>query len=50
MKIGIIYEREDKEEVSSARAWAKSIGWSATKISNKMMMCKQNRLKVLLRI
>ena len=36
--LGTIYEGEDKEEVSSARAWAKSLGWSATKISNKMML------------
>ena len=36
--LGTIYEGEDKEEVSSARAWAKSLGWSATKVSNKMML------------
>nr|WP_300002541.1 hypothetical protein [Tissierella sp.] len=36
--LGIIYEGEDKEEVSSARAWAKSLGWNASKISNKMMI------------
>jgi len=36
--LGTIYEGEDKEEASSARAWAKSLGWSATKISNKMML------------
>lgn len=36
--LGIIYEGEDKEEASSARAWAKSLGWSATKVSNKMML------------
>lgn len=36
--LGTIYEGEDKEEVSSVRAWAKSIGWSATKVSNKMML------------
>lgn len=36
--LGIIYEGEDKEEASSARAWAKSLGWSASKISNKMMI------------
>lgn len=36
--LGIIYEGEDKEEASSARAWAKSLGWSSTKISNKMMI------------
>ncbi|MEG0249383.1 MAG: hypothetical protein RR561_01510 [Peptostreptococcus sp.] len=36
--LGTIYEGEDKEEVFSARAWAKSLGWSATKVSNKMML------------
>ena len=36
--LGIIYEGEDKKEVSIARAWAKSLGWSITKISNKMML------------
>lgn len=36
--LGIIYEGEDKEEASSARAWAKSFGWSASKVSNKMMI------------
>ncbi|WP_353097070.1 hypothetical protein [Tissierella praeacuta] len=36
--LGIIYEGEDKEEASSARAWAKSLGWSATKVSSKMML------------
>ena len=36
--LGIIYEGEDKEEASSARTWAKSLGWSASKISNKMMI------------
>lgn len=36
--LGIIYEGEDKEEASSARAWAKSLGWSASKVSNKMMI------------
>ena len=36
--LGIIYEGEDKEEASSARAWAKSLGWSASKISNKLMI------------
>lgn len=36
--LGIIYEGEDKKEASSARAWAKSLGWSASKISNKMMI------------
>ena len=36
--LGTIYEGEDKEEASSARAWAKSLGWSTTKVSNKMML------------
>ena len=36
--LGIIYEGEDKEEASSARAWAKSLGWSVTKTSNKIMI------------
>ena len=36
--LGIIYEGEDKEEASNARAWAKSLGWSATKVSSKMML------------
>ncbi len=36
--LGVIYEGEDKEEASSARAWAKSLGWSASKVSNKMMI------------
>ena len=36
--LGTIYEGEDKEEAFSARAWAKSLGWSATKVSNKMML------------
>ena len=36
--LGIIHEGEDKEESANARAWAKSLGWSATKISNKMML------------
>ncbi|MBC8587748.1 plasmid pRiA4b ORF-3 family protein [Paratissierella segnis] len=36
--LGTIYEGEDKEEASGARAWAKSLGWSATKVSNKMML------------
>ncbi len=36
--LGTIYEGEDKEEASSARAWAKSLGWSSTKVSNKMML------------
>ena len=36
--LGIIYEGEDKEEASSARAWAKSLGWSTRKVSNKIML------------
>ncbi len=36
--LGTIYEGEDKKEASSARAWARSLGWSAGKISNKMMI------------
>lgn len=36
--LGTIYEGEDKEEASSARTWAKGLGWSATKVSNKMML------------
>ena len=36
--LGTIYEGEDKKEASGARAWAKSLGWSATKISNKRMI------------
>lgn len=36
--LGVIYEGEDKEEASSARAWAKSLGWSDRKVSNKMML------------
>lgn len=36
--LGIIYEGEDKEEVSSTRMWAKSLGWRATKVSNKGML------------
>ncbi len=36
--LGTIYEGEDKGEASNARAWAKSPGWSATKVSNKMML------------
>lgn len=34
--LGTIYEGEEKEEASSARAWAKSFGQSVTKVSNKM--------------
>lgn len=36
--LGVIYEGEDKEEASNGRAWAKSLGWSASKVSNKMMI------------
>lgn len=36
--LGTIYEEEDKEEMSNARAWAKSLGWSDRKVSNKMML------------
>lgn len=36
--LGIIYEGEDKKEASDLRAWAKSLGWSAKKISIKKMI------------
>lgn len=36
--LGIVYEGEDKGESAGARAWAKSLGWSARKVSNKMML------------
>lgn len=36
--LGTIYESEDKEERADARAWARSLGWSISKISNKMML------------
>ncbi len=36
--LGRIYEGEDKEESANARAWAQSLGWSARKVSNKMML------------
>lgn len=36
--LGVIYEVEDKEEASGARVWAKSLGWSDKKVSNKMML------------
>lgn len=36
--LGTIYEGEDKEESTHARRWAKSMGWSARKISNKKMI------------
>lgn len=36
--LGTIYEGEDKEESADARAWARSLGWSSRKVSNKMML------------
>ncbi len=36
--LGVIYEGEDKEEVSNTRAWAKYLGWSPNKISYKKMI------------
>jgi len=36
--LGTLYEGEDNEEVSNVRAWAKSLGWSDAKVSNKMMI------------
>jgi len=36
--LGVIYEGEDKEESANARAWAKSLGWSDRKVSNKMIL------------
>lgn len=36
--LGIIYGGEDKEEASNARTWAKSLGWSAAKVSIKRMI------------
>ncbi len=33
-----IYEGEDKKQASNARAWARSLGWSAAKVSNKRML------------
>lgn len=36
--LGMIYEGEDKEESSRLRAWAKSLGWNATKTANKTML------------
>lgn len=35
--LGTIYEGEDKGEASIACKWAKSLGWSAAKVSNKKM-------------
>lgn len=36
--LGVIYEGEDKEEVSDLRAWARSIGWTDKKNSIKKMI------------
>lgn len=36
--LGVIYEGKDKEETSSAKAWAKSQGWSDKKLSNDKML------------
>jgi hypothetical protein len=36
--LGTIYEGEDKEEASSYRIWAKSLGWSDKKVSNRGMI------------
>lgn len=36
--LGVIYEGEDKEESTHARAFAKSLGWNNKKTSNKMML------------
>lgn len=36
--LGTIYESDDKDDRANARAWAQSLGWSARKISNKMML------------
>ena len=36
--LGTIYEGEDKEESSSFRIWAKSLGWRDKKVSNKGMI------------
>ena len=36
--LGIIYEGDDKEEASHARAWSKSMGWRGTKTSHKTML------------
>ncbi len=33
-----IYEEEDKEETRDAKAWAKMMGWTDKKISNKKML------------
>lgn len=36
--LGTIYEDEDIKESEDARAWAKSLGWKDSKVSNKMML------------
>jgi len=36
--LGTIYESEDKEERANANTWARSLGFSTKKISNKMML------------
>jgi hypothetical protein len=36
--LGVIYEGEDKKEASDFRAWARSLGWSAKKVSIKKMI------------
>lgn len=36
--LGTIYEDEDIKESADARAWAKSLGWKESKVSNKMML------------
>ena len=36
--LSVIYEEGDKEEASSHRVWAKSLGWSDKKVSNKGMI------------
>ncbi len=36
--LGLIYEGESREEISDACTWAKSLGWSASKFSNKKML------------
>ena len=33
-----IYEDEDKEEQAESKTWARSLGWSSRKASNKMML------------
>jgi len=36
--LGVIYEGEDKKEASDLRSWARSLGWSAKKVSIKKMI------------